>query len=393
MKKPKIRFAEYIEEYQPIPLASLLEFKNGINADGGKFGQGIKCISVLDILSDEFITYDSIRGKVTVEPALEKLYAVHDGDVVFQRSSENRKDAGMANIYVDSFRNAVFSGFVIRGKKKGTFNSRYLGYLLRSPTARKDISTKANGEIHVNVGQDSLSQVIVHMPLSIAEQNKAASLFDYLTQKIALQRRKVELLKDSYKCILNCLLVRVLNENENQKTLLFSDICSLSKERIPAENAGECVCIELEHLESGTGRRLGCTNAKLQSSIKSVFSPNDVLFGKLRPYLRKYWLADCAGICSTEIWVLKAEAVFPRYLYYLIQSEQFQMLANVSSGSKMPRSDWQYIADAEFDIPSANDQENFIAVMSALEKKISISQDVLDRLLTLKTGFLQQLFD
>src|SRR3989344_2694987 len=61
--------------------------------------------------------------------------------------------------------------------------------------------------------------------------------------------------------------------------------------------------IGLENIESNTSQLVGVrpTMGKFIKSTKTVFRKNDVLYGKLRPYLNKVWLADAGGICSTDI--------------------------------------------------------------------------------------------
>ena len=66
-------------------------------------------------------------------------------------------------------------------------------------------------------------------------------------------------------------------------------------------------CVELEHIGQGDGRLLKCATARYSTSSKYRFFSSDVLFGRLRSYLRKFWLADRDGICTTEIWPLIAE--------------------------------------------------------------------------------------
>lgn len=88
----------------------------------------------------------------------------------------------------------------------------------------------------------------------------------------------------------------------------FGEICCPSKARINPVTSSEIYkCIELEHLSQGSGILLGFANSQDLKSQKSIFEKGDVLFGKLRPYLRKYLLADFDGVCTTEIWVLKSE--------------------------------------------------------------------------------------
>src|SRR5690554_7359491 len=63
-------------------------------------------------------------------------------------------------------------------------------------------------------------------------------------------------------------------------------------------------CLELEHFEQGTGKIIGFVDSLNQASIKNVFGKGEVLFGKLRPYLKKYWFTEFEGVCSSEVWVL-----------------------------------------------------------------------------------------
>ena len=92
-------------------------FQNGFNGASDSFGEGVPLISVMDVLSDDFITYDSIKGKARVSDEEAERYSVGYGDILFQRSSENYEDAGTSNVYLDQHKRVVFGGFVIRGKK------------------------------------------------------------------------------------------------------------------------------------------------------------------------------------------------------------------------------------------------------------------------------------
>ena len=144
----------------------------------------------------------------------------------------------------------------------------------------------------------------------------------------------------------------------------FMALAEIRKEKLnPLVDMDEKPCIELEHIESGSGRILGWAKSTDQKSIKNVFYKGDVLFGKLRPYLKKYWLAEFNGVCSSEIWVLmpKNSKVDPMYFFYRIQNNDFIMAANVSSGSKMPRADWNFIINYPLSIIHSIPEQRAIA--------------------------------
>lgn len=177
-------------EWNILYLKQLLEFKNGINADKEKFGQGTKLISVRDILSARPITYETICSSVEVNERQIEEFGVKYGDVLFQRSSENYEDAGTSNVYLDPINTAVFSGFVIRGKKIATYDPFYLNLLLRISYVRKAIIRQSAGAQHVNIGQESLEKICIALA-SDAEQKKIAEILTTQDKVIELKEKRL----------------------------------------------------------------------------------------------------------------------------------------------------------------------------------------------------------
>ena len=212
---PALRFPEFTEEWEEHYLAEYLDFKNGLNPSANKFGSGIKFISVMDILNNDFITYDCIRTSVEITPEEQVAFAVEKGDMLFQRSSETLEDVGRANVYMDD-RPAVFGGFVIRGKKKAEYNPMFFRYLLASPYARKKVIPMGAGAQHFNIGQDGLSKVKLHFPI-LQEQQKIADLLRLINERISTQNKIIEDLKKLKSAISKHLFAR--------KDLLETTIC------------------------------------------------------------------------------------------------------------------------------------------------------------------------
>ena len=176
-------------------------FSNGLNPSANKFGSGIKFISVMDILNNDFITYDCIRTSVKITPEEQVAFAVEKGDVLFQRSSETLEDVGRANVYMDD-QPAVFGGFVIRGKKKAEYNPMFFRYLLASPYARKKVIPMGAGAQHFNIGQDGLSKVKLHFPI-LQEQQRIAALLRLIDERISVQNKIIDKLKTLIKGIVD----------------------------------------------------------------------------------------------------------------------------------------------------------------------------------------------
>lgn len=187
---PNLRFSDYNDSLKNICLSELLSFQNGINADSDKYGKGIKYISVGDIINNDFITYDCIKGKVDISQKELNNYLVENGDILFQRSSETFEDIGNANVYLDE-QPCTFGGFVIRGKKIGEYDPKYLNYLLKSPNARKQVIRLGAGAQHYNINQESLNKIILSFP-SAKEQEKISQFLTKIEEQIQLQNKIIE---------------------------------------------------------------------------------------------------------------------------------------------------------------------------------------------------------
>jgi type I restriction enzyme S subunit len=151
-------------------------------------------------------------------------------------------------------------------------------------------------------------------------------------------------------------------------------------------------CIELEHLSQGTGEILSTFTCSALET-KTHFLPGDVLFGKLRPYLRKYAQPDFEGVCSSEIWVLrgKKSVCSNDFLLYLVQSHNFLSLCNKTFGSKMPRADWNLLEENPFDIPPEKDQKLIVSVLHCSDREIKGLSRSRDLLIQQKKGLMQGL--
>lgn len=123
------------------------------------------------------------------------------------------------------------------------------------------------------------------------------------------------------------------------------------------------------------------------------FSGEDVLYGKLRPYLHNWLNPDFSGIAVGDWWVLKPINIDKNFLYRLIQSPHFDDMANQSSGTKMPRADWKLMSNTEFCVPSnIEEQAKIGAYFCNLDHLITLHQRKCDETKKLKKYMLQKMF-
>ncbi|TBW91169.1 restriction endonuclease subunit S [Staphylococcus hominis] len=213
---PELRFPEFENDWKIVKLQELLSFNNGINASKNQYGVGRKFINVLDILNNNFITYNNIIGKVDVSEKVELNNKVEHGDMLFLRSSETREEVGLANTYLDN-KYALFGGFVIRGKRIKEYSPLFLKETLNKPRTRYEIGVAAGGSTRFNVSQNILKNVTLYLP-ELEEQRKISNFFSKLDRQIELEEEKLELLEQQKKGYMQKIFsqeLRFKDENNN----------------------------------------------------------------------------------------------------------------------------------------------------------------------------------
>jgi len=136
----------------------------------------------------------------------------------------------------------------------------------------------------------------------------------------------------------------------------------------------------LEHIEQGTLRLSGIGMSTDIISNKYRFEPNDILFGKLRPYFRKVYKPRFSGVCSTDIMVLRTKdcnIADQSFLFYVIASKKFIDIATASSkGTKMPRADWNHLKKVMIKLPPLPEQQKIASILSAFDDKIELNNEM-----------------
>ena len=151
--------------------------------------------------------------------------------------------------------------------------------------------------------------------------------------------------------------------------------------------------VEYEDIISGEGTLNKDLRDKEGGKTGIKFYAGDVLYGKLRPYLMNWLYPQFNGVAVGDFWVLRATECDSSFLYRLIQTDSFQRLANVSSGSKMPRADWNLISQSFFAVPVDHAEQKVIAKsLAELDSLITLRQRELDHVKLMKRGLLQKMF-
>ena len=137
----------------------------------------------------------------------------------------------------------------------------------------------------------------------------------------------------------------------------------------------------MDSIESGTGKLIKAYKSNEFSSIKNIFTSNDVLYGKLRPYLKKYFKPHFSGLCSSEFWVLSSSKICQGFLCHFVSTDYFNNETNKTCGTKMPRADWKKISKLDIYYPNLNEQHKISYFLDRIDRKIDV---VCSKIATLK---------
>ena len=137
----------------------------------------------------------------------------------------------------------------------------------------------------------------------------------------------------------------------------------------PKNKKGEVFYVGLENIESNSGSITGnlMTDYQEIKSLKNIFKNGDILYGKLRPNLNKVWLANCEGICSTDILVFRAkENSDTNFYWYLMLSEEFvsEVMAGIK-GAQLPRVGFEYLRNIILSLPPLETQRQIVSQIEA----------------------------
>lgn len=180
---------------------------------------------------------------------------------------------------------------------------------------------------------------------------------------------------------------------KNKHSWVRNTFEEIAKRRTKSSDNPDLPRIEYQDIISGEGRLNKDLNKNIDCRKGIVFETNDILYGKLRPYLKNWLHPNFNGIALGDFWVLQARNCDSKFLFSLVQSPKFQRVANDTSGTKMPRSDWKTVSQTEFSIPTSNDEQSAIgSLFSTLDDLLASYKDNLTNYQSLKATMLSKMF-
>ena len=387
-QKPRIRFKGFSDAWEQRKLGEVSEsYSGGTPSVGIKeyYGGQIPFIRSAEINSETtelFLTEEGLKNSSA------RLVAV--GDILYALYGATSGEVGRARL------KGAINQAILAIKPNKEYDSEYLAQWLRK-SKHRIIETYLQG------GQGNLSGAIVKelsadFP-SLKEQKTIGDFFRQLDNLITLHQRKYDKLVAVKKSLLEKMFPA---DGETVPKIRFKGFSDAWEQRKFDEIAvrSSVICsdanlprVEYEDIVSGAGRLNKDIFAKQSSKSGIAFHQGDVLYGKLRPYLQNWLLPTFGGLAVGDFWVLQPQNADSSFLYRLIQSRQFDEVANQSTGTKMPRADWKLVSKTVFSIPSnISEQATIGTYFTALDNLITLHQRKLEKLKNIKSALLEKMF-
>ena len=392
MGEPKLRFkaddGSDFPNWEEKTLGELCEpLTYGMNAAATKFDGENRYIRITDI-DDETHAFLS-NDVVSPSGELDDKYLVKKGDILLARTGAS---TGKSYLYHPKDGKLFYAGFLIKAHVLPSSDDYFIYSQTLTDRYGKWVKTTSMRSGQPGINANEYASYSFSVP-SLPEQRKIADLLSAVDDVISAQEAEVAAWEKRKKGVMQKLFsqeVRFKADDGSdfpdweEKTL--GDICMYERQRSEGANF-----VGTENMLKDFG---GVTfdNSNADGS-GTLYHPGDTLMSNIRPYLKKAWLADRKGTCSTDVLVFHPTSVEPGYLYWLIASDAFvRYVMSAAKGSKMPRGDKKHIMEMPLLLPNKDEQRKIDDCLSSLNDVIIKAKNELAKWQELKKGLLQQMF-
>ncbi len=267
------------------------------------------------------------------------------------------------------------------------FNARFLFYefIYYKPI----MLSYATGGGQPNISQEDVKNHIFPLP-PLAEQTSIAAYLDSKTanidRRISLLRDKIEHYKQLRRALISNVVTRGVDNNVELKNSGIQWLGDIPKHwmvkrvkdvvTLITVSSISDVKIGLENIESGTGKFIKTDTEFDGNGV--AFMENDIIYGKLRPYLQKVWIAEFEGNAVGDFFVFRAKNdVDFNFIKWWMLSEKFTKKSDGSTfGAKMPRVSSDFILNLNFPLPPLAEQT---AIAAYLDEKTAQIDAIVDK--------------
>ena len=353
-----------------------------------KAPDGINWIKIGDTTDSMYIT--QTEQKIRPE-GMKKSRFVHVGDFLLSNSMS------FGRPYILAIDGCIHDGWLVLHDDENRFDKRFLYYFLSAPMTYQKFEHMAVGGVVNNLNSKMVRNLEVPVP-SRAEQQDIADRLDCITEIISNRKRVLALLDELVK---------------SRFVEMFGDL-SLNDKNWPIEPFTHCAKIDsnmiqdfagyedyphigIDSIEKETGRLLEYRTVREDGVIsgKYLFTPNHIIYSKIRPNLNKVALPTFVGLCSADAYPIlpNAEVCNRIYLAYVLRGRRFlNYILAFSSRTNMPKVNRKQVEGFELPLPPFPLQQKFAAFVHQIDATKAAARREIAALETLRGKMMQEFF-
>lgn len=436
---PPLRFRGFTDPWQRKQLGEIGQFKsNGVDKTINQEDQQINLLNYMDVYTQRIVTAENCGALMQVTAKQRQLREnnILAGDVFFTPSSETPEDIGRVTVIEEDLPNTCYSYHLMRYRpSEGVFFKLFPKYAFSGMEMRRQLVFEAQGVQRFVLSKENFENLTATFP-SLAEQEKIGSFFRALDELIAAREAELEKLRQMKAALLDAMFpsdapvervaratAHTLYDSLLDHTLQAWDIVPtetstphtprlrfrgftdpwqrtqlgnvfhLKTDRVDLHDLSTVRYISTEDMLQDFQGVTSSSNPPMSYSVVR-FSKGDILMANIRPYLKKVWLADSEGGCSTDVIVFSPkDSHNSRFLYHELANDRFiEYVMDGAQGIKMPRGNKETMKDYTLYVPSLAEQKQIGAFFRSQDEGIATATEQIDKLKRIKQACLKQMF-
>lgn len=393
-------------EWRAIRLGEILEFKNGLNKSKSFFGAGTPIVNFMDVLKYPVLTKQEVLGRVTLTPEEIKRFSARQGDVFFTRTSESVEEIGTASVLVDTIPNAVFSGFVLRGRPRSfDLDQIFLAYALRAGGVRNQITATASYTTRALTNGKSLARVQLPIPPA-GEQHAIAGVLADMDASISSLARliaKKQAIKTGMTQRLLTGKIRLPGFGGAWKEWRLEDVCMKIQDGThfsPMLGGSDFKYVTSKNIGIGE-LRLNEVATISASEHQKIYRRCDTRYGDLLLTKDGANTGNAAINSFREEISLLSSVAFIRcnhrlaqetyILQYLLSRDGRRQIADLMAGNAITRLTLRKIKDLRVVLPPVDEQSAIALVLGDTDRQVYILRARMAKAQAIKQGIMQEL--
>lgn len=389
-------------DWVTIQLGDILEFKNGLNKEKKYFGTGTPIVNFMDVLKYPILTKDRVNGRVTLTRDEIERFSARTGDVFFTRTSESVEEIGTASVLCEAIPDAVFSGFVLRGRAKSKrLDPTFLAYALQSRDVRNQVISTATYTTRALTNGRSLSRVRLPVP-PIGEQISIGSAMVDVDELIAGLERLISKKQKIRHGMMYELLTgstRLPGFNDTWRNVKLGEVASMGSGGTPSSKVakfygGGIPWVSISDMTAG-GKYIHHTEKTLttegvSASAARLYDPNVVLYAMYASIGECSLAVGRVSSSQAILGISPGSSLDREFLYYYLTRIRPQVKTMGQQGTQSNLNAGM-VRKFELKLPTLSEQRAIATVLSDADKELDALTSKLSQSRSIKLGMMQEL--